>query len=444
MDTLLIKLFTNTINTLLIIYFIGKVLNKTWDNKQKWIISLTLLIIVNMTINRIFSSTNIGRFTLILILSSITYSYLLNVGFVKILMKTFLGTILMFSVEIVIMSIMTIILKISPSMLFEDNFYLIMGIIVAKGSFYLIIRYLIGDIIVPMVNKQNITKPLIVMCSFNIIIIFTTFVLYENIEMKSPFEQVYLIGMALASMVFSFLIYKITKIIIDQNQKEMIWRMKEEEFHKEDFYLQSMNEILHTITSQRHDLHNYLSTLYGLIYLEKFEEAKKYITEINERLGNMTDVVETNNPVITSLITMKKNVAFKHNIKIELDIDLPEEISCDSVDLSIILGNLLDNAIEACQIVEEDMRKIKLSIYAYGEELNIKSSNAKKESIEVDIKNIAGRFTTKEDCDGHGYGLGNVKHIVKQYNGTMDIEDLGKEFKVDISLTMGNKSVLAG
>lgn len=251
--------------------------------------------------------------------------------------------------------------------------------------------------------------------------------------------------MGLGAIIFSWITYKIIKKMIIQSQQEVIWKMRQEEFHKKDFYMQNMNDILNTIRSQKHDLNNYLSTLYGLIYLERFEESKKYITQINDRISNMDDIIETSHPVITALVSMKRNKAYEENIEVILDIELPDDLPFDFVDLSIIIGNLLDNAIEACQGVHKDIKKkIELLIYVKEEYVIIEIVNTKSEAIKVDTKNILRRFTSKNNRENHGYGLGNIENIVKQYNGVMDIYDLGNQFSIEIRLFIGEPNYLVG
>lgn len=438
MNLTLMNLFTNIIDTLMVAYFLTKLLDKTCIDKKKSRLFLTGLIIFNTLVNLVFGLANILGLIAILTVSTIVYSYLLDTEFVKTLIYSMLATIFMFIIEIMVINTITMIFRIDPSMILYMNIYRIISIITAKGLFYLLIRYAIEKLRIQKDTKFNGMTPIILIGFFNIVIIFMTFTLYKYMEIKSTIGYIYLSAMGMGAIVFSWLIYRITQKMIYQSQQEIIWKMREEEFHKKDFYIKSMNDILQTIKSQRHDLNNYLSTLYGLIYLGRFEDAEKYITEINDRISNMNNIIETSHPVITALVSMKKNKAFEDNIDMILDIDLPEDLPLDFVDLSIIIGNLLDNAIEACQLIKEEMeRKIELTIYVKKDYLIIQINNTKASSIKVETENIIGRFTTKSEQVNHGFGLGNIEYVVKQYNGIMNIEDLGNEFRVNIALLMG-------
>ncbi len=433
----IMNIFTNILDTVLVFNFLAKILHKK-NIKRKYAIAFLLkLIIFNTLINHIFGLANAIGFISIFIVSTVVYSYLLDEKVYKVLIYSILGTVFMFIFELIAVNIIILVFQIQPSEILELNIYRLLGIIGAKGGFFLFIKYLIGKINIPIYMKAKNNRTIILMGLFNISVIFMIFTLYKNIEINSVFGYIYLIGMGISAIVFSWVIYSISKKMIYQYQQEMLWKVKEEEFHKKDFYVKSMKDILHTIRSQRHDLNNYLGTLYGLICLEDFEEAKHYITKINDRVSNMNKIIETSHPVITALVSIKKNKAFEDNIDMELNIDISEEVPFDFVDLSIIIGNLLDNAIEACSVMNrEDKRKIQLFMEVKEGDLIIQVNNTKSNKVKLEGIDIKGRFTTKDDQENHGFGLGNIEFIVNQYNGIMNIEDFGREFRVNIALPL--------
>ena len=100
------------------------------------------------------------------------------------------------------------------------------------------------------------------------------------------------------------------------------------------------------------------------------------------------------------------------------------------MDISIILGNSLTNAIEAC----EGLRKkkyIKLYMYMKGEYLIIKIKNSKKTDGFIDENSYE---TTKIDKENHGFGLKNIKYIVDKYDGLLKIEQSKEEFVLNIAM----------
>lgn len=430
-------LLTNTLDTILIFYFLIKLFGKNYINKKRYIPLLLILIIFNSLSNSIFGRGSFQGFMAIFIVSNIVYSFLIEENFFRTVIYSILATVLMGIVEIIVISIIIVIFRIKPSMIIENNIYRVLAIILAKFSLYLVIKYVINKFKIPIYFKIKNKKLVILIGSFNIAIIFMTIFIYKFIEVESTAGMLYLIAIAFSAILLNLIIYSTIKKIIYQDQQEIVWKIKEEEFHKKDFYIKSMNDILETIRSQRHDLGNYLSTLYGLIQLNDFEDAKSYITKINHRVSNMNNIIETGHPVITALISMKKSKAFDNEIDMIFDLDLPKDLPFDFVDLSIIIGNLLDNAIEACLLIEKEFeRKVELSMFIEDNFLRIQSNNSKCKSIKVDTKEIMNKFTTKVDKRNHGFGLGNIEFVVRQYKGTMRIEDLGTEFKLNIYLPM--------
>lgn len=434
MSLITMNLLTNTTDALLIFYFLTKLLQRKNINVKKRIFLISL-IIFNTLVNQVFGVASLYGFIAIFTISTIIFTYLLDEKLYRALIYSILGTVLMFIVEIITANIITIIFKIGPSVLLELNIYRIILFIFSKSLFFLIIKYAVDKLDISRFIEINNLMPVILIGIFNILIMFMVFILYKYMGECSNTTYVYLTIMGLGSIFVSWFIYKLTNKIIYQNQQEIILKVREEEFGKKDFYIKSMNDILNTIKSQRHDLNNYLSTLYGLIHLGKFEETEKYIKTLNNRVSNMNNIIETNHPIITALVSMKKHKAFDSGIDMELDIDLPEKMEFDFIELSIIIGNLLDNAIEACQLIlDKNERKISLSIYVEDNCLITQVINSKINLIKLDAENIIGRFTTKSDGKNHGFGLGNIEFVVKQYNGTMKIEDLGNEFRAYISL----------
>lgn len=96
----------------------------------------------------------------------------------------------------------------------------------------------------------------------------------------------------------------------------------------------------------------------------------------------------------------------------------------------------MDNALEACEAVEEEARKIRLEVYSNNNNLIIKMLNAKSRSIVVDPTKTEGGFTSKEDAEGHGFGLLNIRQAVKKYGGIVKFEDNGDSFASNIAIPM--------
>ena len=128
------------------------------------------------------------------------------------------------------------------------------------------------------------------------------------------------------------------------------------------------------------------------------------------------------------LINCKKLEMDENKIDFELEVDL-YEIPIKDAELGVILGNLLDNAIEAAQRCELSNRRIFLRICNLNEMFLLSLNNS---STQMPMT-IDDRFiTTKEDKDAHGLGVESVKRIVDKYNGNISFQYDDEHFEVDI------------
>ncbi|MBN4069502.1 MAG: hypothetical protein COA82_01445 [Alkaliphilus sp.] len=430
------NLVTNFVDTLLIFYFVKTAFNTKITNRGYTLMLLIGLILLNTQINISFGLANFLGSISIIIVSTIVFSFLLNIKLIRTLLACLIAVVIMMLIEVVVVNLMSIGFNISPSITLELNFYRAVAIFMTKTIFLLLIilAYKRRDLIKYVMIGE--IYPVVVILFFNFTVIFMMIIMFKYIKIETARDYLYLLGMSIGTVVFSGVIYTIIKRIKLQNEREIIWNMKEKEHKNQEFYIKSMQDILETIKAQGHDFGNYIGTLYGLIQIDKFDEAKKFITNLGNEVACMNEIIETNHPVITAIINIKRQRALSKKIDLEIFTELPEKISIDYIDLSIILGNLLDNALEACEKVQEEERAIELFMNVRDRHLIIKIANSKSDETECEEKNILGRFTTKEDSANHGYGLNNIRQVVDQYNGTMMIEDEGNNFKVDIALLL--------
>ena len=151
----------------------------------------------------------------------------------------------------------------------------------------------------------------------------------------------------------------------------------------------------------------------------------------------MTDVYDdkkqyacTENIDIDSILNFKIQAAEQQNIKINLDLSIPEKMDIPSFDLTIILGNLLDNAIEAVAELEKE-RQIKTTINYDKGRLIIQVENL----YQGERAKIGNRYlTTNKEPSQHGLGLENVKSVLQKYDGTMEITQQKEVFSVSLLL----------
>lgn len=190
--------------------------------------------------------------------------------------------------------------------------------------------------------------------------------------------------------------------------------------------LEIINQSKENIRIIRHDLKNHALSLKHYIDNNDGMGASEYLDNILEYINYSKEYAKSGNSEIDSIINYKMDLAEKHNIKSAVDLAIPDKLNINSFDLSIIIGNLLDNAIEAASKAEE--RFINISLELDRNVLYISISN----SYEGKLKFNGSKLSTTKDNENHGLGLNSVHKSVEKYNGTMNIRHDNHVFYVDI------------
>lgn len=144
-----------------------------------------------------------------------------------------------------------------------------------------------------------------------------------------------------------------------------------------------------------------------------------------------TDIICCTNSIVDGILQSKKSECIQHNISFEYTILFPEKNDFSFSVLISLFSNLLDNAIESCQMASSLNPKIELSIDYKGDFLIIFMQNTKETAL---IFNSLARKTTKSDSLSHGFGLSIIEEIVKSYDGFCEWEDRGNIFESRIML----------
>ena len=169
-----------------------------------------------------------------------------------------------------------------------------------------------------------------------------------------------------------------------------------------------------------HDMQKHLNLIKELLKGHPDYILKEYAADLDAQINSIPKVIKTKNRIISALLTEKVNIADKNNIAVNLDIRLGGEIKIAPIDICIMLGNALDNAIEACQGLSHE-KQIDLSIIQ------------KESSIAMIIENKYNPGIEKRNRMGkQGYGLKNIKKVAEKYNGTVICEDKDEKFTLTI------------
>lgn len=182
-------------------------------------------------------------------------------------------------------------------------------------------------------------------------------------------------------------------------------------------------EVIEALRGQKHDFHNHLNVIAGLVQLKNPKRALDYIQKISGKTTEIFSISTVENPEIAAILYRKCAIAENKGILVELDIssDL-EDIAIDSVDLCTVLFNLIDNAIYQLDKCHESEKILSIDVAEYdGEYIFAITNSYPILDPELFDEVFREKYTTKEGS-GHGYGLSNVKKIILKNRGKITVE----------------------
>lgn len=284
-------------------------------------------------------------------------------------------------------------------------------------------------------NKTDFSKLFIKKTIYLLVLPLASIVLLYQLlsfsDMENPFSiMMCLIGIAglFIGNIYSFIFFEKEEELEEQNLKEFF--LKQQIKNQRTYYqsLESSNEEMRKI---RHDLKNAFIALSGYLDIGDVNAAKQYVDRQIHTIKQLT--YSTGYPAIDAVVNDKKTKALEKNIQFDMKISLPKELLVDEMDLCVILGNALDNALEACERMPCGQGEIILSLRKTGEMLLLDIKN----TIDKEpVKDSNGMVTTKKDQVNHGFGLKTIYQLTKQYDGTMDYEVKNGWFYLMINLNL--------
>lgn len=216
-------------------------------------------------------------------------------------------------------------------------------------------------------------------------------------------------------LLMSVLFYKLN------HQYEMereLARLKTEQIELIESEYRRLNRVYSVNAKLYHDFHNHLDALYFYISHGQSESALCYIKDLRTPVEKITRCIWTGDDAVDYMISSKIAVAEHSGIRTKVSIDFPRHTNIKSTDLTAILGNLLDNALDA--MVEPSISPyfLYLTIRRINDMLIIKVENSCVEKVMIGDADIK---TTKADTELHGWGLKSVRAAAERYDGTLDI-----------------------
>lgn len=178
--------------------------------------------------------------------------------------------------------------------------------------------------------------------------------------------------------------------------------------------------------SFRHDLKNHLTVLKGLLEKRDMEHAAAYLGQIDEISKSLCFQVRTGNRAVDVLLSDKLALAKKAGIQVQCDVTLSQVRGVEDVDLCVILGNALDNALKACLHQSEGMAWIDLK------------ADSNRGFLLIDVMN--SRDPTMDDPQGSGIGIPNMEAVALKYGGMVQTQSMPEKFILTVLLNLSSRS----
>ena len=176
----------------------------------------------------------------------------------------------------------------------------------------------------------------------------------------------------------------------------------------------------------RHDYRHHIQTMKVHAANGEYAEIAQYLDMLDDDLTNVETVIKTGNRMTDAILNSKLSLAAEKQIRVKAEAKIPVSLSVSELDLCIMIGNLLDNAMDACVELPVEDRLIRLYMEMKGNYLYLALTNTaggkKKQSFR----------TTKGE--GHGFGISRIDAIVKKYDGYVTRASEDEAFSTEILL----------
>ena len=194
-------------------------------------------------------------------------------------------------------------------------------------------------------------------------------------------------------------------------RKKTYLKLVEYQTEQSEKHLSEVRSIHKEMRGYKHDFHHHLQTLKGQLEAGEIERALAYIAQLDNQLMNVDTLLKTGNVSLDAIFSAKISQAKAENIAVTVKANVPDALTISDLELSIIIGNLLDNAIEACRTVTGE-RFIRIFISMKGTMLYFSMLNA----AGAKKKKTGSLFATHKD-GVHGFGLRRAEAILEEHGG---------------------------
>ncbi len=181
----------------------------------------------------------------------------------------------------------------------------------------------------------------------------------------------------------------------------------------------------------RHDYHNHIQSIKAYLSLQQYDCVEDYLQQLELDLKKVDHLIRSGNLMVDAILNSKLTLASNRNIPVVCKVMVPEHLSISDVDLCVMLGNLLDNAMEACEPLEEEKRFIRIYCDIVHSQFYFSILNSADEELTFQQKNYIS-----DKRGEHGHGMKRVKLTVDKYEGYLNLKNEPGVFASEIMIPL--------
>ncbi len=195
-------------------------------------------------------------------------------------------------------------------------------------------------------------------------------------------------------------------------------------------HYEEVQNIYREMRGWKHDYHNHIQTMKAYRKFNEYAKLDEYLDNLDDDLTKVDTLIKSGNVMVDAILNSKLSLARSRKININAKAAVPSDLSISEIDLCIILGNLLDNAMEACiKLTNEEDRHMRVYIDIKRDQLYISVTN----TSDGNAHKQDGRYLSGKGAN-HGFGLVRIDRLVNKYGGYIKRRDEEGAFSTEILL----------
>ena len=368
------------------------------------------------------------RRPIVLLIINITLFFCLSLNYRSSLAKKIIFSVLSFMALMLVETLVVVITGYLTISVFQNTEY--------DSSIGLIfIRILSMLLVIILTNLKNIKNDIPVPNFYwgsTIFVSFASMYLFISFFTHGSFNRTEMIILIISILGINFAIiflYDTLYLSFSAKTEKILLEQQNNAYAKQ---LDIMQQSLDSLQTVRHDIKNHMIVLKNLNSAEGYTKFDEYVDKIISSVDGRTLHSNSENVALDSILNYKLQEVSNMDVKLQVDVSIPQKINISSYDMTVILGNLIDNAIAALKKCNSEKLLIVKIGYSKG---NIFIAVTNTYNGEIKEKN-GTLLTSKDDEQNHGIGLKNMREAVNRNNGHMQINYDNKEFKVNIILPL--------